>query len=195
MTTTTTVKPISEKQAAFIRSLKAELGMTVDEDGLASLTSKMASTMISALLERRDERRAQKLAEDSEVAGEPLVAVLPEGYFTVVLEDGSHRTFRAKDASDRSRLAGRRILSYLSGSNNESDYTGFGFVTEKGIQIWRRFSEDSVLADAARVLVGDPSAAQKAYAVTSGNCYVCGKMLTEPLSIELGIGPVCRAAQ
>jgi hypothetical protein len=32
----------------------------------------------------------------------------------------------------------------------------------------------------------------EAYALWSKNCYVCGKLLTDPISISLGIGPICR---
>jgi hypothetical protein len=34
----------------------------------------------------------------------------------------------------------------------------------------------------------------KQHVLTSTNCFVCGKLLTDPTSIEMGIGPVCREA-
>lgn len=126
-----------------------------------------------------------------------LEYALPQGYFTVEfgeLYDGeeTHRTFRVKDASSQSKLSGKRIISLLVGSNNMGDYMGVGFVTADGVSLWKRFGDDTVLADAIRILNDDPHAAQMGYAMSSGNCYVCGRLLTEPESIKMGIGPVCR---
>jgi Family of unknown function (DUF6011) len=39
----------------------------------------------------------------------------------------------------------------------------------------------------------DPEAAAKAYGLRFSSCSCCGLELTNPLSIELGIGPICRA--
>jgi len=38
----------------------------------------------------------------------------------------------------------------------------------------------------------DPYAAAKLYGQNTGTCSCCARELTNPLSIELGIGPVCR---
>lgn len=38
----------------------------------------------------------------------------------------------------------------------------------------------------------DPYAAAKLYGQATGTCSCCGLELTNPLSIELGIGPICR---
>jgi hypothetical protein len=38
----------------------------------------------------------------------------------------------------------------------------------------------------------DPYAAAKLYGQNTGTCSCCGLELTNPLSIELGIGPICR---
>lgn len=188
---TVTATPATAKQLSFLESLAEQTGFSgvVDFD---TFSKAEASDAISSMLELRDEQRKAKLAEHSEAAGTPLTDELPEGYYTVVLESGEHRTFRIKVASSQSKLAGKAIISYLSGSDNTSDYTGFGFVEGTQIKIWRRFSEDSTLADAAKILVGDPTAAQQGYAKVSGNCYICARTLTDPTSIDLGIGPVCR---
>jgi hypothetical protein len=49
-------------------------------------------------------------------------------------------------------------------------------------------------ATRARVIAvaSDPHRAAKAYGVRTGSCSCCRRELTEKLSIELGIGPVCR---
>lgn len=38
----------------------------------------------------------------------------------------------------------------------------------------------------------DPYAAAKLYGMKTGTCSCCGRELTNSLSIELGIGPICR---
>lgn len=47
----------------------------------------------------------------------------------------------------------------------------------------------------ARVLdfAGAPEAQMKLGGILTGNCCICGKVLTDPHSIEYGIGPECRA--
>jgi hypothetical protein len=39
----------------------------------------------------------------------------------------------------------------------------------------------------------DRTEAGKAYALASGCCYICNRLLTTPESIADGIGPVCAA--
>jgi hypothetical protein len=41
------------------------------------------------------------------------------------------------------------------------------------------------------VLAADPRAAAIAHGRNTGNCSCCGRELTDPKSIELGIGPIC----
>ena len=47
----------------------------------------------------------------------------------------------------------------------------------------------------ARVLdfVGAPDEQMRAAAELAGCCFICGKMLTDPISLERGIGPDCYA--
>lgn len=40
--------------------------------------------------------------------------------------------------------------------------------------------------------MADPLAAAKAYGKRTGNCSCCSRPLTNPESVELGIGPICR---
>jgi hypothetical protein len=143
-----------------------------------------------------EEQKAHETDEDR--PGEPdRPSVGPEGgeildgYYTVVFDEGEHRTIRIREVRN-GNLAGRRIASYLAGPDNESDYVGFGFVEGRTVRLWKRFGDDSTLADAWRILVEDPDSAAKGYAVESGNCWRCNRTLTDPESIELGIGPVCR---
>lgn len=186
---------MTEKQAGYIRSLLSQLGTADVDQAFTEVYSKMdrreASAAIDGLLRLRAEGVSLSVTQGEPEPMVPATYALPEGYFTVVLEAGGHRTFRVREVKG-GKLSGRRIISYLAGSNNESDYVGFGFVNTSGVSVWKRFASESTLRDALDILLGDHVAAQLGYAMESGNCYRCGRLLTDPESITLGIGPVCR---
>lgn len=50
----------------------------------------------------------------------------------------------------------------------------------------------AVLRNVLGAIVADVDAARALYARELGRCYICGRTLTDELSRELGIGPVCR---
>jgi len=59
----------------------------------------------------------------------------------------------------------------------------------------RRYLADYVLAEALEALLkveADPLAAARENGVRTGRCSCCGRPLTDPTSIEFGIGPICR---
>lgn len=60
----------------------------------------------------------------------------------------------------------------------------------------RFFASRDCSDDAAQTVAGvisDPLAAAVAYGKTTGRCCCCGRELTDPVSIEKGIGPICEA--
>lgn len=167
----------------------------LDDDDLAPVQAALywlVDREGEAIAERR---HADAPGETDDRPVEPATGVtgtrVPDGYFTVVLTSGERRTLRVTTVRS-GNLAGRRIVKYLAGPSNETDYVGFGFVDDDGVSLWKRYRDDSTLAEAVRVLWSDPLAAGKGYALESENCFVCNRLLTEPESIEAGIGPVCR---
>jgi Family of unknown function (DUF6011) len=68
-----------------------------------------------------------------------------------------------------------------------------GRLTDGGtLTIWQRPMVD--LQDLTRRLLeieADPERAAVLYGKASGNCSICGRDLTDPESIERGIGPIC----
>ena len=138
---------------------------------------------------------------ESEEGVEEVVpaAEVPIGIFTMVFGDGERRTIRVRDRGFQDG-DGNRIVSFLSGRNNEAamDYTGFAHLDRMGeLHVWRRFrgNESSrVVAAINWLLAADAEerhAMGVAYARESGNCYICNRTLTTPESIEAGIGPIC----
>ncbi len=115
---------------------------------------------------------------------------------------GEHRTFMLKtQPEDAAFAAGKRILSLLTGPDNESDYTGFAFVDEDGIHVWKsKRSLDgsksawqyyAELLWSFGVDAGFSSFAGEYEFMMEGRCARCNRALTEPESIANGIGPIC----
>ena len=105
-----------------------------------------------------------------------------------------HRTFSITIAKS-GKLEGKRIVGLLEGSNNETDYRGFGFVNEDGsVYVWRKF-QGTAFDKHAAILSRSGYFAEThglLYAFET-TCRKCDRKLTTPESIAAGIGPVCAA--
>lgn len=80
------------------------------------------------------------------VAAGPSAPTIEDGDYTLITEDG-HRTFKVETMADDSDFApGDTVIAFLSGSDNTSDHTRFGFVkgtaAKPRIYVWRRFKEN-----------------------------------------------------
>jgi len=120
------------------------------------------------------------------------------GYVTILnpLTD-AHRTFRIRTQAEDAKFApGARVIGLLTGADNENDYTSFGFVNPQGkVYVWK--SKQGGKYDEYAKLFNHHGW----YARERGleylhdvRCRRCNRTLTDPTSIELGIGPVCRKA-
>lgn len=124
------------------------------------------------------------------------MATINDGTYTLVYKNGEHFTFEIETAK-KGGLTGKRIVSYLAGPDNESDYVGFGFLTDSGrVALWRKFqgTKTEERANHLNILFGMPERlelAGMAYAVASGRCRRCRRTLTVPTSIHQGYGPEC----
>lgn len=112
----------------------------------------------------------------------------PDGIYTVEMDGDKHYTFKVRTQAEDDKFApGQRVMSYLSGPNNESDYTSFAFVSDQGrVNTWTRFRDNRSLVEAAKALARSPREAMEA-----GHCYKCHRLLTTPESVAAGIGPTC----
>lgn len=131
------------------------------------------------------------IAQPAPVVEQAPALSLKPGYYTVNLGDGTPTiTLRVKDHWEKANSV---VISYLHGSDNTSDYTGFAEITDGRFKVWRRF-EGKVARQcrAATFLVTkDTSEFSLAYALESGRCARCGRMLTVEASIHRGFGPEC----
>ncbi len=129
----------------------------------------------------------------------PVAQACKNGTYTVVLDEtGTYRTVKLSDAPDHfNKPQGTQIAAYLSGSDNESNYTGFAFITGTRINVWSRITAKTSepLVRALRVLLASDKETQHdmghAYAIESGNCFLCSRKLTVPASVARGLGPIC----
>jgi hypothetical protein len=139
---------------------------------------------------------AQPMKKEGERA-----AVLFNGTYTIENRaTGEHRTLRvATRPKDAKVFAGKRVIALLTGPDS---YTGFGFVSDTGIQVWKKQRRQSaeqpptmfeslafMLWDLA-VKNGERYGARYAL-LMQGTCLICNRELTTPESIRRGIGPVC----
>jgi hypothetical protein len=119
---------------------------------------------------------------------------IADGFYTVQLAEGGHRTFRVKPW--KSKKDGTRTLSLLVGESNEDDYKGIGTISPDGrLRIWSSVNLTETTRAAVRVLAGGDrevlASAREGYAVASGRCARCRRLLTVPASINRGLGPEC----
>lgn len=120
-------------------------------------------------------------------------AKIPNGYYTVTFRDGSHRTFRIHTQKLSAKFAaGKRVVSLLIGPDNSSDYEMVAFLGEAGPVPFKRHRNTRTgvhldmlwdLANGGFVDGCDLSVSKR--------CLLCNHNLTDPESIERGIGPSC----
>lgn len=109
------------------------------------------------------------------------------------LATGDHRTFSVSTQKDDAEFApGERIVSLLTGPENTSDFTSFGFVKPDRIVVWRK-KRGTEFDRFARLLERLESfeSAEKVTVHFESTCRRCNRPLTTPESVESGIGPVC----
>ena len=111
------------------------------------------------------------------------------------LKSGEHRTFAIKTCQKGS-LAGKQLVALLIGPENESDYQAFGFIDDFGVKVWRSKDTPTFRVFAAMIeqhlgLKANGFEFKDFDWLASKRCQRCNRTLTDPLSIERGIGPEC----
>lgn len=166
------------------------ISMQVQVLGGQWLTKGQAAAVINcAVAEYRRNQPAEQQAPAAPVAASKVVA---DGWYTIVGPKGGHRTLRLQAVEGEPV---KQWLAYLSGSDNEGDYTSIGFVTGTEVRLFNKYiGQYTDIVAAARFLVRNAANIGeygRQYALQSGKCYVCNRKLTTPESIAAGIGPVC----
>ena len=150
------------------------------------------------------------VAQDHDVEVTPDILALQDGTYTIVsggpvatpnyvtirLETGKCQTTQD---GQKNFFFGKQIVSFLSGPDNENNFTGFAHLDENGgLHVWKKFREGNAVKkyeQALNILASQDIKGQgKAgleYAMRSGRCYRCSRTLTVPASLHRGMGPQC----
>ena len=132
--------------------------------------------------------------------GEPVSPVFNGTYTITNKATYEHRTFRVRTQGKDSNFApGKRVLSMLTGLDNNRDYTGFGFIVTglelTCVQVWKTKRTPVWLGYVKLVnlvlILKDPRALEKYEVLEECRCIRCNRKLTTPESIKAGIGPIC----
>ena len=109
-----------------------------------------------------------------------------------------HYTYRIREFPDR--MPPLYWVGILSGPDNTNDYTSLGRIS-RGIFVWNLNSTVSREAPSFKAFnwMWERLVAEEYHAVStqctiyhSGRCSRCNRLLTDPVSVERGLGPVCR---
>ena len=120
------------------------------------------------------------------LTGQTYIGLQP-GIYTLETAQG-HRTFRVRvQGTDEDFAPGKTILEYLSGPNNEKDYTGFAFLNGVRLAVWKKHQDNEPLVADAREFLADPSKA-----LLAAKCIRCNANLSTPESVRSLMGKVCR---
>jgi hypothetical protein len=124
----------------------------------------------------------------------PFEIATHNGYVSATsVRTGEHRTFKIWTQKDEAKFApGERIVGLLSGPDNESDYRAFGFVVDGEVRLFRKHLGQPFYQWAALFLAHPERMEGKVEITFEERCRKCNRHLTDPLSVTLGIGPVCR---
>lgn len=178
---------ITDRQREFLKDLLQRKDMTGVDEGKLSLVWKslrisedpeeygmsrsQASTLIDWCLKRRDKPPTHQVEASVGSAELPNV---PEGRYAVDNEEGILR-FYTVERPTVGRWAGYTFVSVWASDEKHPI---------KGMAAKRTILE-KIVHD------GIQQAAER-FGREIGRCAICGRTLTDPHSIEIGIGPVCR---
>jgi len=117
--------------------------------------------------------------------------------FTVANGKGEHYTFKIRQPKGDNKPF---FVSLLTGPNNEADYTYLGIYNPNANKVFltakSKMNENSTPVKVINWAIGIVASGKtlpNGYSIAhEGKCCRCGRLLTDPTSIELGIGPECR---
>lgn len=152
----------TEKQIDFIKRLAAER---------PTFDFAVDANIFEHHLDRLSNREASGLIEKLLQMPKPVQQVASDGIPLAEIKPGSYWTFDGKVARVReSRSSGRLYAELLNAESEKFEY-----------------SRGAIFKLKSRMTLDEA----KAWGAQHGLCCVCAKLLTDPKSIEAGIGPVC----
>lgn len=140
---------------------------------------------------------AERLLAEVEMTPEAFAALpapfLSNGFYTLTLPDGGHRTFRVR--LERSGIfAGKRTLSLLIGPDNTSDYETQATVGVNGFEFFKRFCGDRTVYYGEVIWHIARGGTRDGYTLlVSKRCRLCNRPLSTPEAIQKELGATCAA--
>lgn len=119
-----------------------------------------------------DELKSRQRDRPAAPRGRGGLPTVPAGRYAIAAADGEVYTYKVDRPSD-GKFAGWTFVSWIRNNGYESRLP--------------MIHAKKVLAAIAE----DPKGALVAYGRRTGSCGLCGRKLTDPESVELGIGPIC----
>lgn len=173
---------------SFVQSLKEAL------DKWGSLTS----GQLVALL-RKPNQEAERAAQQQRWAEERAAKAVTAPVVDVSRIEAAFASARDSGlAWPKLFLGGFKFKPAKAGGANSGGIYVVGVRTEAyfgkvlGGKFIRGRDCDDATAEKILAVLADPYAAAVAYGKLTGNCSCCSRPLTNKLSVELGIGPICR---
>lgn len=151
------------------------------------------------------EKKLEREVPDSEHDGnrrqlkkENLLKFILAGNATFTIlntETGGRFTYRIKQKENEDGNKTPHFVSLLSGPDNESAFTYFGFIRENATFIYggrkSRISREAPSVKAFEWFWRNLKNLRTVEVWHEGRCGACGRKLTVPESIESGLGPIC----
>ena len=120
--------------------------------------------------------------------------------FTVSNDKGKHYTYKVAKAKANANFQGEMFfVNVMTGSDNLTDYTYMGILHKRDCRMVTTKKSKVDPGDVRyktaqwainKILTG--TELPEGYAIRhAGRCCACGRLLTNPESIEAGIGPEC----
>ncbi len=186
------LKVESEKGNDFAVSMLTGLGKfgSLTENMLNGIKKGMARKAEWAEKNAQESKQRDERTADAELDLTGLLnafaAAVANGLKAPKLTVGNLYITRAKDTS---RNPG---YLYVSTVGSYEDRTYLGKISPAGEFFAGRDCTDEIFNDVKK-LSGDVLKAAQAHGALTGNCSMCNRLLTNELSVQLGIGPICRA--
>jgi len=179
---------------SYIRSLLDDAGLTEKEfnEALAmweeGLTHDDCQKWIPRLKKKKEilnlKQRVERLEKELEPSPQPREPGAPvvEGAFAIEAVPAGRYAIRSKD---------RIIRFYRVDKPTEGKWTGYTFVKIQAGERFHKLPQDSQTRALREIAEVGPKEASQLYGKELGHCGVCGRILTNQESRDLGIGPIC----
>jgi len=108
----------------------------------------------------------------------------------------THRTFKVYTVK-KGNLEGKRLVSLLSGPDNNNNYKAFAFVNDSSINTFKKY-QGTICELYAKMIQDITIKGEISNYIKKGvivklekRCLRCNRRLTHPESLRTGIGPEC----